>query len=195
MISCFKGQFRVTSPRGYRTIDGKKEYHGGLDLVALEDRTVYAIADGTVDYVAYEPNGFGYYMRQLLSDGRRIYYGHMLRGSIVVETGQRISKGDKIGIMGCTGRATGMHTHIELRPKGTSKDSLDISAYTGIPNKIGTYTAQNKYSYDDTVENMIIDGVTGIANMKNWELMLAGKAEIKPEYVRSILNRYHNKIS
>ena len=48
--------------------------------------------------------------------------------------------------MGSTGKSTGAHTHIELRPKGTSKDSLDISEFCGIPNKVGTYEAQEGLS-------------------------------------------------
>ena len=139
MISCFKGNFKVTSPRGYRVLNGKNEYHGGLDLVALEDKSVYAIADGKVDAVPYEQNGFGYYVRQLLPDGRRIYYGHLAKGSICVKAGQVIKKGDKLGVMGSTGKSTGAHTHLELRVKGTSKESLDIAEFCGIENKIGVY--------------------------------------------------------
>lgn len=140
MLSCFKGKFKVTSPRADRIIFGNKEFHGGMDLVALEDKTVYAIADGKVDAVPYEAGGFGYYVRQLLPDGRRLYYGHLAKGSIVVKAGQSVKAGDKLGTMGSTGRSTGAHTHIELRPKGTAKTSLDISEFTGIPNKVGTYT-------------------------------------------------------
>lgn len=153
MVSCFKGKFKVTSPRGSRILGGKSEYHGGLDLVAIDDKTVYAIADGKVDAVPYEANGFGYYVRQLLPDGRRIYYGHMAKGSIKVKAGQSIKKGDKLGVMGSTGKSTGAHTHIELRIKGTSKTSLDIAEFCGIPNKIGTYvykptmTDEEKHTY------------------------------------------------
>lgn len=139
MISCFKGKFKVTSLRGYRVLGGKEEYHGGLDLVGIDDKTVYAVADGIVDAVPYEANGFGYYVRQKLPDGRRIYYGHMAKGSIVVKAGQGIKQGDKLGTMGSTGRSTGAHTHLEIRVPGTSKTSLDITEFTGIPNKIGTY--------------------------------------------------------
>lgn len=154
MISCFKGKFKVTSPRGYRTLSGKKEHHGGMDLVALgSDKSVYAIADGKVDATPYEANGFGYYVRQLLPDGRRIYYGHMTKGSIKVKAGQSIKKGDKLGTMGSTGRSTGPHTHIELRIKGTSKTSLDISAFTGIPNQVGTYEA-GKTTVADVAEQV-----------------------------------------
>ena len=141
MTSCFKGKFKVTSPRGYRTLGGIKEYHGGLDLVALEDKNIYAVADGVVDAVPYEKNGFGYYVRQKLADGRRIYYGHMKKGSVAVKSGQQIRKGDLLGIMGSTGKSTGAHTHLELRVPGTTKESLDIAAFCGIPNVIGMYDA------------------------------------------------------
>ncbi len=141
MISCFKGKFKVTSPRAYRVLFGKREFHGGLDLVALEDTNVYAIADGVIDATPYEKNGFGYYIRQKLPDGRKIYYGHLEKGSICVKPGDKVKQGDKLGVMGSTGNSTGEHTHIELRPKGTSKESLDICKFTGIPNKVGAYEA------------------------------------------------------
>lgn len=142
MISCFKGKFKVTSIRGNRTLFGANQYHGGLDLVALEDTNIYAIADGVVDATPYEKNGFGYYVRQKLSDGIRIYYGHMKEGSIAVKAGQKIKKGDMLGVMGSTGQSTGAHTHLEIRVPGTSKESLDICEYTGIPNELGTYEAK-----------------------------------------------------
>lgn len=143
MVSPFKGKFKVTSPRGWRNLGGR-EYHKGLDLVALEDKTVYAVADGKIDATPYEQNGFGYYVRQVLPDGRRIYYAHLAPGSIVVKPGQEIKKGDKLGVMGSSGRSTGAHTHIELRPQGTSKDSLDIAEFLDIPNKQGTYEYKEK---------------------------------------------------
>lgn len=153
MISCFKGKFKVTSPRGDRVLGGKKQYHGGMDLVALDsDKNVYAIADGKVDATPYEANGFGYYVRQLLPDGTRMYYGHMAKGSIVVKAGQNIKVGDKLGVMGSTGASTGAHCHIEHRVKGSSKNSLDISEFTGIPNKIGTYEADGKIDYAEKVQ-------------------------------------------
>lgn len=157
MISCFKGKFKVTSPMGYRNLGGK-EYHKGLDLVALEDKTVYAIADGTVDATPFEAGGFGYYVRQKLPDGRRIYYGHMAQGSICVKPGQTIKKGDKLGTMGSTGRSTGAHTHLEIRPKGTSYDNLDIAEFTGIPNQVGTY------EYKEDVEDFASSQVATIMN-------------------------------
>lgn len=141
MISPFKGDFKVSSPRGYRIFNGVKEYHPGLDLVAIgSNTTVYAIADGTIDATPYEANGFGYYVRQLLPNGRRLYYAH-LKSNVYVKAGQKIKVGDALGVMGSTGKSTGAHTHIELRVPGTTKESLDICEFTGIPNQTGIYNA------------------------------------------------------
>ena len=41
---------------------------------------------------------------------------------------------------------------------------------------------------------MLNDGVITKENMVNWELMLAGKADIKPEFFRKIVERYHEKL-
>ena len=143
MKSCFKGEFRVTSPRGYRTLNGVKDYHGGMDLVALgSDKSVYAIADGVIDDTPYEANGFGYYVRQTLEDGTRMYYGHLSKDSFAVKKGDKVKVGDKLGVMGSTGASTGAHTHIEWRVKGWTKESLDISEFTGIPNKKGVYKVE-----------------------------------------------------
>lgn len=50
------------------------------------------------------------------------------------------------------------------------------------------------HSYDNTVNNMIVDGVTTEENMQYWELVLSGKEPVNLEYLRAILNRYHDKI-
>lgn len=139
MVSPFIGNFKVTSPRGNRVLYGKDDYHKGMDLVGLDDINIYAIADGVVDATPYEANGFGYYVRQKLPNGKRIYYGHMAEKSVCVVPGQEIRVGDRLGIMGSTGQSTGAHTHIEIRPAGTGYESEDISAFTGIPNANGTY--------------------------------------------------------
>ena len=57
----------------------------------------------------------------------------------LVNNGAKIKTGEPIGVMGSTGNSTGAHTHLELRPKGTTSDSLDICEFTGIPNKVGVY--------------------------------------------------------
>ena len=146
MTSCFKGKFKVTSPRGYRTLNGKREYHKGIDLVGVDDKTVYSICDGTVR-TAYQANGAGNYIVVTMEDGRRVFYMHLKAGSFQVKNGEKVVKGQALGIMGSTGASTGAHTHLELRPKGTTSDSLDIIKFTGLTNKVGAYTYKPEESF------------------------------------------------
>lgn len=136
MISCFKGKFRVTSPRGIRTLGGSTGFHKGIDLVGLDDITVYSVSSGTVR-TGWQPDGAGNYVVVTLDDGRRIFYMHLAK--ILVENGAKVNVGDALGIMGSTGNSTGAHTHLELRPAGTTYDSLDICEFTKIPNAVGVY--------------------------------------------------------
>ena len=186
MKSCFKGKFKVTSPMGYRTdpVTGEKGvYHKGLDLVALgEDKNVYAIAEGVIEAVPYEALGFGRYVRQRLPDGRRIYYAHMQKNSAVVEAGQTVKAGDKLGVMGSTGKSTGAHTHLELRVQGTSKESLDIAEYTGIPNKIGIYEVRELTD----LEVLVAEGV--INSPEYWETT-APTVKFLPELIHKMAER------
>lgn len=152
MISCFKGEFRVTSPRGNRVLSGKNEFHKGVDMVGTGDTTVYSICDGVVR-TAFEAGGAGYYIVVTMGDGRRVYYMHLKEGSYKVGNGQRVTRGQALAVMGSTGNSTGAHTHLELRPKGTSMESLDICEFTGIPNEVGTY-ASDELFLDELVQNV-----------------------------------------
>ena len=46
----------------------------------------------------------------------------------------------------------------------------------------------------NTVDNMIADGVTTEPNRNSWELFLFGKAEMNPDFVKTIFDRYHEKM-
>ena len=52
----------------------------------------------------------------------------------------------------------------------------------------------NKYSYDNTVKNMILDGVTTVENMQYWEKVLDGREPMNREYVRVVLDRYSERV-
>lgn len=51
-----------------------------------------------------------------------------------------------------------------------------------------------KYSYDTTVDNMIRDGITTVENMVYWEKVLGGREPVNLQYVRALLDRYHEKV-
>ena len=157
MISPFKGRFKVTSIRGNRTLNGKNEYHKGIDLVGLDDITVYAVCDGKVR-TAYQKNGAGNYVVVTMADGRRVFYMHLK--SFLVKNGAEVKCGEPVGIMGNTGYSFGAHTHLELRPAGTTSSSLDICSFTGIENKKGTYFYESEREVNDPLteeqfENML----------------------------------------
>ena len=47
-------------------------------------------------------------------NGYRTLYAHLLNNSMTVGAGQRINQGQKLGVMGSTGRSTGTHLHFEV---------------------------------------------------------------------------------
>lgn len=172
MISCFKGAFRVTGTYGNRILNGVSEFHKGLDLVGVEDILVYAVSDGRVR-TAFQANGAGNYVVVTMPDGRRIFYMHLR--SFLVQNGAEVRTGQPIGIMGNTGNSYGAHTHLELRPEGTTSNSLDICAFTGIPNRIGLYY------YNPNTEPEEGDGMTQEKFDRMMEDYLRRRAELPPE--------------
>ena len=136
----FDGEMRITSTYGMRTdpISGQRMRHGGLDIVGA-DYTIRAVCNGVVavsQMVTDKSNAtwqWGNYVCVLGDDGNYIYYCHMAERR--VRTGQRVSAGDILGIMGSTGYSTGDHLHFEVR-NGVNM-VLDPADYLGIPNRIG----------------------------------------------------------
>ena len=54
--------------------------------------------------------------------------------------------------------------------------------------------SMEKLSYDTTVDNMIRDGVTTTENMAYWEKVLDGREPVNLQYLRAVLDRYHEKV-
>jgi murein DD-endopeptidase MepM/ murein hydrolase activator NlpD len=57
-------------------------------------------------------------------DGKRVTTAYAHQSRFLVRPGQRVSKGDPIGIVGATGYATGPHLHFEVRENGTVVDPM-----------------------------------------------------------------------
>ncbi len=111
----------LTSYFGKRVspFSGRKVMHEGLDIAANTGTPVYATADGIVARVSYSPS----YGKTVVIDhgyGYRTIFGHTSK--ILVESGQRIRRGDRIALVGNTGRSTGPHLHYELRLDGVPID-------------------------------------------------------------------------
>ena len=109
-----KTAFRFTSGFGVRTDPfGKgKRMHAGTDFAGAYGSPIYAAADGVVSH-AGPSSGYGKMVSLRHALGRETVYGHLSR--IRVKMGQKVSRGERIGYMGSTGRSTGTHLHYEVR--------------------------------------------------------------------------------
>ena len=103
---------RFSSPFGMR--NGRM--HNGVDLAGPVGTPLYATADGVVT-VAERQSGYGLIVTIRHDLGYETRFAHMSR--LGVTAGQRVSRGDRIGDMGNTGRSTGSHVHYEIRRNGT----------------------------------------------------------------------------
>ena len=98
---------------GYRIhpIDGELSFHYGTDFAADSGDDVTAFADGYV-YAAGTSEGYGNYLILTHEGGFSTIYAHL--SSINVSEGEMMSRGQLIGAVGQTGKATGPHLHFEL---------------------------------------------------------------------------------
>jgi murein DD-endopeptidase MepM/ murein hydrolase activator NlpD len=105
---------RVGSSFGEREdpINGEGAFHSGIDIEAPTGTIVRATADGTVTGAMM---GAGYGRQIVLDHGHDVLtvYGHL--SAIAVLPGQHVTRGQVIGYVGQTGRATGPHLHYEVR--------------------------------------------------------------------------------
>jgi murein DD-endopeptidase MepM/ murein hydrolase activator NlpD len=100
-------------------IDGSREFHKGVDIVAPTGTPVRAAADGLVT-AAGRMAGYGSMIHLAHGYGMGTRYGHLSK--IVVNPGQRVKRGDLIGYVGSTGRSTGPHLHYEVFRAGSQVD-------------------------------------------------------------------------
>jgi murein DD-endopeptidase MepM/ murein hydrolase activator NlpD len=105
---------RVASSFGEREdpINGEGAFHTGVDIDAPYGTPVRASGDGTVTGAQM---GAGYGLEVTLDHGHDVVtlYGHL--SAVAVYPGQHVTRGEVIGYIGESGRATGPHLHYEVR--------------------------------------------------------------------------------
>jgi murein DD-endopeptidase MepM/ murein hydrolase activator NlpD len=115
----------LSSRLGWRRdpLNGGSDYHSGLDIAAERGRPVYATAAGTVVRAGRQGN-YGNLLTLDHGFGIRTRYGHLM--DFTVSAGDEVQRGDIIGHVGNTGRATGYHLHYEVMANGALVDPLQL---------------------------------------------------------------------
>ena len=111
------GGVRQTSGFGSRRDPrtGRTRMHNGVDWAGPQGTPILATGSGTVTHAGWR-GGYGNTVIIQHDFGIETLYAHLHR--INVNVGQRVSRGDRIGGMGTTGRSTGVHLHYEIRVGG-----------------------------------------------------------------------------
>jgi murein DD-endopeptidase MepM/ murein hydrolase activator NlpD len=102
-------------------------YHMALDIakdISAAAPPILASDTGTVTYTGCLDYGYGCHIIVDHANGYQTLYGHL--SSIEVSAGQAVVKGQRIGVMGSTGRSTGTHLHFEVRSGGQQLNPLNF---------------------------------------------------------------------
>lgn len=98
------------------------EYHPGIDIANDVGTPEVAADGGQVVFAGW--GSYGIYVEIDHGNGFHTIYGHM--SAVLVKTGQVVTQGQEIGLMGATGRASGPHLHFEIRFQGAPQNPLDL---------------------------------------------------------------------
>lgn len=104
-------------------VTGGPDFHNGLDIAGERGQPVYSTAAGTITHVGSQ----GGYGKLIVIDhgfGLETRYGHL--SDFKVKSGDRVKRGDVIGLVGNTGRATGYHLHYEVLANGKLLNPLQL---------------------------------------------------------------------
>jgi murein DD-endopeptidase MepM/ murein hydrolase activator NlpD len=135
---------RISSPFGTRRYYGRvtsHAFHNGIDFEGHVGDPIYAAADGVVNHANWYYN-YGRTVKISHSEHFETLYAHMSRIAPNIAPGTAVHKGDVIGYVGATGRATGPHLHFSaildgqfvdperyLSDKGDALVANDLVAY------------------------------------------------------------------
>ncbi len=114
---------RITSQYGYRIhpVYKTKKFHAGIDIGAGYGSNIIAAEAGTVSTATYG-SGYGKYVVINHGSGITTLYAHC--SSLLVNVGDKVSRGQVIAKVGSTGVSTGNHLHFEVRINGSTTDPL-----------------------------------------------------------------------
>ena len=108
---------RMASGYGWRIdpVYHTRRFHEGMDFTAPTGTDIYATGNGTVVSAGWK-QGYGNCIEINHGFGYLTLYGHM--SAIKSRVGQKVKRGDVIGLVGSTGKSTGPHLHYEVHLRG-----------------------------------------------------------------------------
>ena len=107
----------LSSPYGYRhdPLTGRRAFHSGIDFAGKLGSAIVAVASGVVTWAAPR-DGYGNMVELDHGNGYLTRYGHTQETLVTV--GDAVKRGERIALMGSTGRSTGPHVHFEVLRNG-----------------------------------------------------------------------------
>lgn len=141
-------------------ITGETEIHRGLDIATSGSKPLYSMLDGYVHSKYTDSAGA---LTLIIKDdnpasptyGYATLYTHLASYELGINVGTRVRKGQKVGMEGKTGQATGIHLHLEMQDLNrwnnvwhwsyVKSDYLDPTQFIGMDNEAGTW-----WIYDGT---------------------------------------------
>ena len=141
----------ITSPYGARntisTSAGKtSSFHNGTDYGTHNKKLPqYAIEDGYI-FAAGTSSSDGAKYVWVIYPRIKLAFLHYHLDSISVKAGQKVTKGTKLGTTGKTGKATGIHLHLGIRPL-TNLTAAQVTAMTWALLRSCSYTNPEKVNY------------------------------------------------
>lgn len=152
-----------TSYFGMRQLSNESEpdLHAGVDIGANgSSLNIKASASGTVSRVVYNHSGLGNYIILRHTISGKTYdtlYAHL--SSVSVSTGQTVTQGSKIGVMGNTGNSFGVHLHFEMHPNGYGGNATAVDP---LPYLTGAVAPTPSYhTYDGTWATLTVETSDG----------------------------------
>ena len=113
-----KNLSRMASGYGYRIhpIYKTRKLHTGMDFSAKTGTPIYATGDGKISKVRRSRRGYGNHVIIDHGYGYKTLYAHMSK--MLVKKGQRVKRGEVIGLVGSTGTSVAPHVHYEVKKDG-----------------------------------------------------------------------------
>lgn len=128
-----EGTWVKTSDWGWRSdpFTGERSFHAGTDWAAPDGTALFALADGRVVSASYTEARGGVIVLEHTVAGQVVTstYVHMWETGIHVTDGQTVRAGQHIGDVGSSGRSTGPHLHLEIRPGGQDAETVDAEQW------------------------------------------------------------------